>query len=108
MALEKYLAEKGLELKDVPGNQQVSCPWHEDRRPSASVNLERGLFHCFTCGMGGDIYALIMKDRGISFAEAKRYAERYFDEGDGGVRENIVSGGWVPSGSRPVGRRGKG
>jgi hypothetical protein len=34
------------------GNQQVPCPFHDDTNASASVNLEKGVLHCFTCGEG--------------------------------------------------------
>jgi hypothetical protein len=34
------------------GNQQVQCPFHDDTNASASVNLEKGVLHCFTCGEG--------------------------------------------------------
>lgn len=33
----------------------VRCPFHEDRRPSLSVDLDKGVFHCFGCGTGGGI-----------------------------------------------------
>ena len=33
----------------------VICPFHEDRRPSLSLDLSRGLFHCFGCGESGGL-----------------------------------------------------
>ena len=35
----------------------VRCPFHSDRRPSLSVDLRQGLFHCFGCGVGGGVRA---------------------------------------------------
>lgn len=34
------------------GDVQVTCPFHDDRNPSASINFERGLFNCFSCKRG--------------------------------------------------------
>jgi hypothetical protein len=35
------------------------CPFHEDTNPSLSIDLERGLFHCFACGVSGDIIRFV-------------------------------------------------
>jgi len=48
------------------------CPFHDDRRPSLSVNPDKGLFHCFGCGESGDVIDFIMKLDGLSFPEARR------------------------------------
>ncbi|AYY11588.1 hypothetical protein EF847_01460 [Actinobacteria bacterium YIM 96077] len=75
--LVNLLAEYDVDVIPEHGNQQVRCPWHgEDRTPSASVHYERGLFHCFTCGMAGDVFELLMKTRGMSFGEAVEYAKK--------------------------------
>ncbi len=44
-----------LELSPLRNRRRglVRCPFHEDRRPSLSVDLDRGVFHCFACGLGG-------------------------------------------------------
>lgn len=37
----------------IPGNNfMCHCPYHEDHKPSAGVDLEKGLFNCFSCGRG--------------------------------------------------------
>ncbi len=54
------------------------CPFHTERTPSFSVNPELGIFHCFGCGVGGDVFGFLMKIEGISFYEAvRRLADRY-------------------------------
>ncbi|HID11739.1 MAG TPA: DNA primase, partial [Candidatus Latescibacteria bacterium] len=54
------------------------CPFHTERTPSLSVNPELGIFHCFGCGVGGDVFGFLMKIEGISFYEAlRRLADRY-------------------------------
>jgi hypothetical protein len=45
------IKQLGLTGKET-GNHQVPCPFHEDTNASASINLEKGLLHCFTCGEG--------------------------------------------------------
>lgn len=53
-----------------PGEYLGLCPFHEDRRASLSVNAERGIFHCFACGVGGDVVDFVMRIRGCPFREA--------------------------------------
>lgn len=46
------------------------CPFHEDNTPSFSVNDEKQIFHCFSCGRGGNIYQFLMDMEGYSFTQA--------------------------------------
>ncbi|MGH7794107.1 MAG: CHC2 zinc finger domain-containing protein [Candidatus Binatia bacterium] len=46
------------------------CPFHPDKRPSLSVNEEKGLFHCFACGTSGDVIRFVELIENISFPEA--------------------------------------
>ena len=46
------------------------CPFHDDKNPSMHVSEEKGLFHCFSCGAGGDIFGFMMKYNNISFRES--------------------------------------
>lgn len=53
------------------------CPFHEEKTPSFYVHPERGLWHCFGCGAGGDLYAFVMRQERLDFPEAlRRLAER--------------------------------
>ncbi|MFO7890846.1 MAG: DNA primase [bacterium] len=54
------------------------CPFHQEKTPSFSVDPGKGLYHCFGCGAGGDIFNFIMDIENITFPEAvKNLAERY-------------------------------
>ena len=43
------------------------CPFHGERTPSFSVDLERGLWYCFGCSEGGSVYNFLMRIEGLSF-----------------------------------------
>ncbi len=46
------------------------CPFHSERTPSFSVDPERGLFYCFGCQAGGDVFAFVMRRDGVGFRQA--------------------------------------
>lgn len=46
------------------------CPFHGERTPSFSVDIERGLWYCFGCSEGGSVYNFLMKIEGLSFPQA--------------------------------------
>ncbi|MGE0823164.1 MAG: DNA primase [Candidatus Binatia bacterium] len=48
------------------------CPFHGEKTPSFSVNEEGGFFHCFGCGVGGNVFTFLMRIEGLSFPEAVR------------------------------------
>lgn len=48
------------------------CPFHDEKTPSFSVAPDKGLFYCFGCHEGGDVFAFVMKHEGMGFVEAAR------------------------------------
>lgn len=46
------------------------CPFHDEKSPSFHVRPNHGLYHCFGCGEGGDVFAFLQKVEHIGFVEA--------------------------------------
>jgi DNA primase len=54
------------------------CPFHEERTPSFSVEPTEKLYHCFGCGVGGDVIKFVEEKEGLGFTEAvEMLADRY-------------------------------
>jgi DNA primase len=62
-----------VSLKRSGANYQGLCPFHGEKSPSFNVNPARGIFHCFGCGVGGNVFTFIMKIEGLTFPEAARF-----------------------------------
>src|SRR5574343_388460 len=53
------------------GNAFVArCPFHNEKTPSFYVSPDRGTYHCFGCGKGGDIFSFVQDFEGVDFREA--------------------------------------
>ncbi len=59
-----------VQLKKSGKNLFGFCPFHDERTPSFSVTEEKQIFHCFSCGRGGNVYSFLMELEGLSFPEA--------------------------------------
>lgn len=67
-----------LTLKRVGRNYLGLCPFHAEKTPSFTVNEEKGIFHCFGCGAGGDVFHFLTEHDHLTFPEAvERVAKRY-------------------------------
>lgn len=54
------------------------CPFHSEKTPSFTLDIERQLYHCFGCGVGGDIFTLVMEKENLTFPETLRLlADKY-------------------------------
>ena len=51
-------------------NLRARCPFHAERTPSFFVSPDRGTYHCFGCGVGGDIFSFIEAIEGLDFKGA--------------------------------------
>lgn len=70
-------------FSDVDSNEwgaeevKVLCPFHEDTHPSASVNTQKGLFHCWVCNIGYNEEQFVAKMNNISTTDAIKLLGRY-------------------------------
>lgn len=49
------------------------CPFHGEKTPSFKVNPSTGLWHCFGCGLGGDVFSYVQHRENLEFPDAIRY-----------------------------------
>jgi DNA primase len=86
--------DKLLEIKDAAAIEEVVgqyvkleqkgrnllglCPFHSETKPSFTVAPDKGIFHCFGCGAGGNVFSFLMQYHRLSFPEAvQELARRY-------------------------------
>jgi len=60
-------------LRKTGINYTGLCPFHKEKTPSFSVNVDKQIFYCFGCGEGGDVLAFLMKINNMTFPEALRH-----------------------------------
>jgi len=68
--LPVYLAGIGVTVEPRGGKLMVSCPLHDDKTPSCSIDAARGLWKCFSCGQGGTVIDMQMRVTGMSCKDA--------------------------------------
>lgn len=59
-------------LKKAGRNFKANCPFHHEKTPSFVVNPDKQIFHCFGCGVGGNVVSFVMKQERLEFPEAIR------------------------------------
>lgn len=59
-----------LQLRKSGQNHFASCPFHDDKTPSFSVSEKKQIYHCFSCGRGGNVFSFLQEMEGLSFVEA--------------------------------------
>ena len=68
-----YYEAEGLKLIGHGRWRTTRCCFHEDKKPSLSVNVEHGGFKCHACGAkGGDVLAFHMLRHGLAFVSAAK------------------------------------
>jgi DNA primase len=63
-------------LKRSGARMMGLCPFHQERTPSFSVDPAEGVFHCFGCQVGGDVYTFLQEIEGLTFVEAVEHLAR--------------------------------
>lgn len=89
------------------GWRKIKCPFHDDTHASAGVNFDENRFKCHGCGVGGDIYDLIMQKEGGNYREAVKFAETVSPTGNDRIRSTHKPSSGLSGNSGSVGRRSK-
>ena len=59
-----------VNLKKKGNSYSACCPFHHEKTPSFHVSREKQMYHCFGCGVGGNVYTFLMEHENYSFPEA--------------------------------------
>lgn len=62
-----------VKLKKTGSNYMGLCPFHNEKSPSFSVSGNRQMYHCFGCGVGGNVFTFIMEYENFTFPETLKY-----------------------------------
>jgi DNA primase len=66
-----------VKLQKKGGNHWGCCPFHNEKTPSFAVSESKQMYHCFGCGVSGNVYTFVMQYENYTFPEAvKMLAER--------------------------------
>lgn len=63
-------------LKKAGRYHKGLCPFHQEKTPSFYVDREKGLWHCYGCQRGGDIFSFVMETANLAFQEAAEVLAR--------------------------------
>src|SRR5947207_11323744 len=97
------VVQEYVPLKRAGTTYKGLCPFHSEKTPSFHVNPDKGFFHCFGCGVGGDVFKFLELHEKVDFPEAVRMLAQKFgvalpersegsedDARDAGVRETLL------------------
>jgi len=67
------IVEGYIRLRKAGGTNYVGlCPFHKEKTGSFNVHAVRQFFHCFGCGVSGDVFTFVGKIENVTFPEAVR------------------------------------
>lgn len=87
MPIETYIG-RFVTLKRYNRSYKGLCPFHREKTPSFTVTPDKGIYHCFGCGRGGDLFAFVMEYEGVDFREAMEILARAAGVDISGLQKN--------------------
>lgn len=91
------IAAEHIVLKQAGRKYKACCPFHQEKTPSFQIDPELGLWHCFGCGEGGDVFDFVQKIDNIDFRDA---AQLLADRAGIELSENESAGPRMPRGHK--------
>src|SRR5215212_1367618 len=67
------VVQEYVSLRKVGATYKGLCPFHSEKTPSFHVNRDKGFFHCFGCGAGGDVFKFLELQDKLGFQDAVRH-----------------------------------
>ncbi|MDX1486509.1 MAG: CHC2 zinc finger domain-containing protein [Alphaproteobacteria bacterium] len=87
---EEILGRYGLEARGRGAERMIRCPFHADKSPSCSVNLDKKVFHCFACGAAGSILDFVARMESCSLGGAARLIDEWEAGTDPGMKPSAA------------------
>jgi DNA primase len=72
------VVQEYVPLKRAGTTYKGLCPFHSEKTPSFHVNPEKGFFHCFGCGVGGDVFDFLELHEKVDFQDAVKLLAQKF------------------------------
>src|SRR6266481_469017 len=72
------VVQEYVPLKKMGATWKGLCPFHSEKTPSFNVNPEKGFFHCFGCGVGGDVFKFLELHEKVGFQDAVKMLAQKF------------------------------
>jgi DNA primase len=72
------VVQEYVPLKRAGTSYKGLCPFHSEKSPSFHVNPDKGFFHCFGCGLGGDVFKFLELHEKVGFQDAVRMLAQKF------------------------------
>jgi DNA primase len=86
------VVQEYVPLKKAGNSWKGNCPFHSEKTPSFHVHPDKGFFHCFGCGVGGDVFKFVELHEKVGFQDAVRMLAQKFGvsipELEGGTDES--------------------
>ncbi len=72
------VVQEYVSLRKSGANYKGLCPFHSEKSPSFTVNRDKGFFHCFGCGAGGDVFKFLELQEKLGFVDAVKHLASKF------------------------------